>query len=96
MLSRFSRVQLFVTLWTVARQAPLSTGFPRQEHWNGVPCPPPGDLPDPGIEPGSPALEADVLSSEPQIGKKWIYLDSERSTLQTVWAVAEGGEMWCG
>ena len=59
MLSRFSRVQLFVTLWTVARQAPLSMGFPRQEHWNGVPCPPPGDLPDPGTEPVSimsPAL----------------------------------------
>ena len=55
-LSSFSRVQLFVTLWTVARQAPLSVGFSRQESWSGLPCPPPGDLPDPGIEPGSPAL----------------------------------------
>ena len=48
-------VQLFVTPWTVALQAPLSMGFPRQEYWNGLPCPPPGDLPDPGIEPTSVA-----------------------------------------
>ena len=53
MLSRFSCVQLFVTLWTVACQAPLSMVFSRQEHWSGLPCPPPGDLPDPGIEPVS-------------------------------------------
>ena len=53
MLSRFSRVQLFVTLWTVALQAPLSVGLSRQEYWSGWPCPPPGDLPDPGIEPTS-------------------------------------------
>ena len=46
-LSCFSHVQLFVTLWTVARQAPLSMGFSRQEHWSGLPFPPPGDLPDP-------------------------------------------------
>ena len=50
-LSRFSRVQCFATLWTVARQAPLSMGFSRQEHWSWLLCPPPGDLPDPGIEP---------------------------------------------
>ena len=59
MLSRFSRVQLFVTLWTVARQAPLSMGFSRQEYWSGLSCPPPGDLPNLGIEPASlmsPAL----------------------------------------
>ena len=55
-LSCFSRVQLFVTLWTVARQAPLFTGFPRQEYWSGLPFPPPGDLPDPGIKPASLAL----------------------------------------
>ena len=48
-----SHVRLFPTLWTVARQAPLSTGFSRQEHWNGLPFPPPGDLPDPEIEPTS-------------------------------------------
>ena len=54
-----SCVQLFVTLWTVALQALLSMGFPRQEYWSGLPCPPPGDLPDPGIKPASlmsPAL----------------------------------------
>ena len=50
MLSHFSRVQLCATLWTVARQAPLSVGFSRQEYWSGLSCPPPGDLPDPGIE----------------------------------------------
>ena len=53
-LSSFSCVQLFVTLWTVARQPPLSMGFFQQEYWNGLPCPPPGDLPNPGIKPASP------------------------------------------
>ena len=53
MLNHFSRVQLFVTLWTVACQAPLSMGFPRQEYWSGLPFPPPGDLPNPGIESAS-------------------------------------------
>ena len=55
MLSHFSRVQLFVTLWTVAHQVPLSMGFSWQEYWSGLPFPSTGDLPDPGIEPGSPA-----------------------------------------
>ena len=58
-LSRFSHVQLFATPWTVAHQASLSIGFSRQEHWRRLPCPPPGDLPNPGIEPvslTSPAL----------------------------------------
>ena len=49
---------------TAARQAPLSTGFSRQEHWSGLPCPPPGDLPNPGVEPGSPALQAGSLPTE--------------------------------
>ena len=52
-LSRFSHVQLCVTLRTVAHQAPLSVGFSRQEHYSGLPCPPPGDHLDPGIEPAS-------------------------------------------
>ena len=52
-LSLFNCVQLFVTPWTVAQQAPLSMGFSRQEYWSGWPCPPPGDLPDPGIKPAS-------------------------------------------
>ena len=59
MLSHFSHVWLFVTPWTVAHQAPLSMGFSRQEYVSGLPCPPPGDLPDPGIKPAflkSPAL----------------------------------------
>ena len=58
-LSQFSHVRLFATLWTVAQQAPPSMGFFRQEYWSGFPFPPPGDLPDPGIEPVSlmsPAL----------------------------------------
>ena len=53
MLSCFSHVRLFATLGIVARQAPLSMGFSRQEYWSGLPDPPPGDLPDPGIEPVS-------------------------------------------
>ena len=49
-LSHFSRLQLFATVWTIARQALLSTGFSRQEYWSGLPFPPPGDLPNPGIQ----------------------------------------------
>ena len=60
-----SRVRLFATPWTVARQAPLSMGFSRQEYWSGLPFPSSGDLPNPGIEPGSPALQTEALSSEP-------------------------------
>ena len=59
-----SHVQLFVTPWTVACQAPPSMGFSRQEYWSGLPFPSPGGLPDPGIELGSPALQADSLPSE--------------------------------
>ena len=64
-----SRVRLFATLWTVAYQASLSMGFSRQEYWIGLPFPSPGDLPDPGIEPGSPALEANALTSATREGK---------------------------
>ena len=60
-----SRVRLFATPWTVAYQAPPSMGFPRQEYWNGLPFPSPGDLPNPGIKPWYPAVEADALTSEP-------------------------------
>ena len=62
----FSPVQLFVTLWTVAHQAPLSMGIFRQESWSGLPFPTPGDLPYPGIESRFSALQADALPSEPQ------------------------------
>ena len=58
-------VRLFVTPWTVACWAPLSMGFSRQEYWNGLPFPPPGDLPDSGIEPSSPALAGRFFTSEP-------------------------------
>ena len=60
-----SHVRLFGTLWTVSYQAPPSVGFSRQEYWSGLPFPSPGDLPNPGIEPRSPALQADTLLSEP-------------------------------
>ena len=64
-MKSLSRVQLFATPLTVAYQAPLSMGFSRQECWSGLPFPSPGDLPDPGIEPQSPALQAVALLSEP-------------------------------
>ena len=60
-----SPVQLFATPWNVACQAPLSMGFSRQAYWSGSPFPSPGDLPNPGIKPGSPTLRADSLPSEP-------------------------------
>ena len=64
-MKSLSHVRLFVTPWTVAYEAPPSMGFSRQECWSGLPFPSPGDLPNPGIEPGSPALRADALPSEP-------------------------------
>ena len=60
-----SLAELFATLWTIACQAPLSMGLPSQEYWSRLPFPPPGDLPDAGIEPRSPALQADSLPSKP-------------------------------
>ena len=65
LLSRFSCVGLCATPQMEAHQAPPSLGFSRQEYWSGLPFPSPGDLPHPGIEPRSPALQADVLPSEP-------------------------------
>ena len=67
-----SRVWLFATPCTVTYQAPPSMGFSRQECWGGLPFPSPGDLPDPGIEPGSPTLQADALPSEP-LGKPFFH-----------------------
>ena len=66
-----SRVQLFATPWTVAHQAPPSMGFSRQEYWSGLPFSSPGDLTDPGIEPRSPTLQAEALTSEPP-GKPYL------------------------
>ena len=75
MLSHFSHGQLFETLWTITGQASLSMGFSRQEYWDGLPCPPPGYLPDPGIEPTSltsPALAGGFFT----ISATWEALDS--------------------
>ena len=68
-----SRGQLFATPWTVAHQAPLSMEFSSQEYWSGLPFPSPGDLPNPGIELRSPALQADSLPAEPQRKPKEYY-----------------------
>ena len=65
MVSHFSHVRLFMTPWTVALQSPLPMGFSRQEYWSELPFPPPGDLPDPGIEPASPALAGGLFTTEP-------------------------------
>ena len=64
-MKSLSRVRLFATPWTVAYQDPPSMGFSRQEHWTGLLFPSPGDLPNPGIKPGSPALQGGALLSEP-------------------------------
>ena len=64
-MKSLSRVQLFGTPWTVAHQAPPSMGFSRREYWSGLPSPSPGELPNPGIKPRSPILQADALPSEP-------------------------------
>ena len=69
---KLSHVQLFVTLWTVAHHTPLSMKFSRQEFWSGLSCPSPGDRPNPGTEPVSPALQTDSLPSEPP-GKPILY-----------------------
>ena len=60
-----SPVQLFAARWTVALQAPLSLGFSRQEYWCGLPYPPPGDLPDPGIEPGASCIAGRFFTTQP-------------------------------
>ena len=75
-----SCVRLFATPWTIAHQAPLSMGVSRQEYWSGLPCPPPGDLPNPGIKPRSPVLQADSLSSEP-LGKFTVWINLENIVL---------------
>ena len=76
---RFGCARLSATLWTVAHQAPLPVGFSRQEYWSGFPCPPPGDLPDPGIEPEplrSPVLASGLFTSSATITVTW--LDSKQ------------------
>ena len=81
-VSCFSRVWLFVTPWTVAHQAPLSMGFSRQEYWSGLPCPPPGELPNPGIELlslMSPALAGGFLTTS-TTWEAYVYIYIERDT----------------
>ena len=70
-----SHVRLLATPRTVAYQASLSMGFSRQEHWSGLPFPSPGDLPNPGIEHGSPTLQADALPSEPPVIGKFLFTE---------------------
>ena len=81
--------------WTVAHQAPPSMGFSRQEYWSGLPFPSPGDLPDPGIEPRSPTLQADALTSAPagklSYGRGIFKWDDQRSLL---WRNAISVEIW--
>ena len=72
LVKSLSHVQLSKTPWTIAHQAPLSMEFSRQEYWSGLPFPSPGDLPDLGIEPGSPTLQADSLPSESPALVAWI------------------------
>ena len=103
-LSRFSCIWFFVTPWTVALQAPLSMGFPRQEYWSGLPCPPPGDLPDPGIKPMSlmpPALAGRFFST----GATWEALTCtlyrKAAVIHTVlswmlWIVSANCQTWGG
>ena len=64
--------------WTVGHQAPLSIGFPRQEYWNGLPFSSPGNLPDPGIEPTSPALTGGFLTTEPPLKPKLVILQVKK------------------
>ena len=91
-LSHFSCVWLCATPWTVVHQAPLSMGFSRQEYCSGFPFPSPGDLPNPGVEPGSPALQVDSLPSEPQ-GKPLklteIPLSNKKKWTTCSWSVSE-------
>ena len=77
----FSRVRLFATPWTVAHQAHLSMEFSRQEYWNGLPFPSPGDLPDPGIEPTSPCLRTvgGVFATEPLIHNTYIFISCKNA-----------------
>ena len=83
LLCVFSHVRLFAILWMVALQAPLTMGFSRQEYWNGLLCPPPGDLPDPGIEPMSPATPALQVDSLPLSGQGSSFLGAPNMLLKS-------------
>ena len=84
-LSHFSHVRLFANPWNVARQAPLSMGFSRQEYWRGSPCPPPGNPPNPGIKPSSPEAPALQADSSPlsHLGKPDFFLMFDQFARET-------------
>ena len=87
MLSRFSHILFFAILCTVPCQTPLSMEFSRQEYWSGLPCPPPGDLPDPGTEPAAPSLQANSLllqSKVPEVLYFVLFYRGFRVTLSEV------------
>ena len=92
----FSHVQLFATPWTVAYQAPSSMEFSRQEYWSGLPFPSPGNLPDPGIEPGSPALQVGCFTIQMFYHLKQLFVTPWTIAL---WAPLSMGfsrqEYWC-
>ena len=89
-----NHVGLFVTPWTVDCQAPLSMEFSRQEYWSGLPCPLPGDLPNPGIKPRSLALQANSLMSEPP-GKPKNTGVGSLSLLQGIFLTQESNQVSC-
>ena len=93
MLICFSHVQLFATLWIVVCQAPLSMWFSRQEYWSGLPCPPPGDIPDPAIEPAfltSPALAGSFFTTSTTWETHlYIYVESKKKTQMSLFAGQE-------
>ena len=86
MLSRFSHVRFFATLWTIAHQAPLSMGFPRQEYWSGLPLPSPGDLPNPGVEPMSLTLAGRFFATEPPGKPEFVYFKQPQMLSQYLWS----------
>ena len=90
-----SCVRLFATPWTVAYQAPPSIGFSRKECWSGLPFPSPGDLPNSGIEPGSPALQADALPSEPPGKPLPVYVCESWTIKKTEHQRIDAFELWC-
>ena len=87
-LGHFSHVWLFATLWTVAHQSPLSMGFFRQESWSGLPCPPPGNLPNPGIKPASLTL-ADRFFTAGATWKACCDMDQFSSVVQSISSVTQ-------
>ena len=86
-LSCFSRIWLFVTLWTVACQAPLSMQFSRKEYWSGLPCPPPGDLPKPEIEPYVLSLMSPALAGG-------FFTTSTTWKVPFYWSLMQNGNNW--